>query len=86
MVKSLTFLPDAVKQNRKIQRTLFRGLAGKDLSTPLTFQKHLTVWWDKKPFKRRGEWLTVYREPNGRFARKPSHGDRAKFLGLPRYT
>lgn len=51
---------------------------------PLTYKKHSGVWHDKEhPFQRQGEWFTVWREPNGRFARRPAHGERAKRLNLP---
>lgn len=67
----------------RIGQALFGGHVGKDHSTPLKFPKHMTVWWDKEsPFKRRGKFFTVWREPNGRFAKRPAPGERARRLGL----
>lgn len=67
----------------RVSQAAFGHLVGKEDDRPLKFPKHMTVWKDRKGFDCRGKrYDYVWREPDGRFARKPAPGERAQKLGL----
>lgn len=85
-MRDIRFIPEPIRKKRRVQDLLARYFGNKDgraeADRPLKFPKHMTTWWDKKGFRRQGKWFDTWRDPNGRFAKRPLPGERKRNLNL----